>query len=208
MEWLRKKLIETLSGSQPLNKKLLGFIAAAVSLVVYLISNASVPASEPIVLSSPSQSTAILDEASIYVHLVGEVKNPGIYQLDAGARLIDAILAAQGFTEAADQGSVNLARPLTDGEQIFITAFGDGSGATQVGGGSMTGSGGGGNGLISLNRADQTQLESLPGVGPALAGRIIDYREANGGFKSVSDLLNVSGIGDKVFAGLKDLVTL
>lgn len=202
MEWLRKKLIETLSGSQPLNKKLLGFIAGAVALIVYLISNASLPASEPMVLSSPSPSAAVIDEAAIYVHLVGEVTNPGIYQLDAGARLIDAILAAQGFTEDADQGSVNLARPLTDGEQIFITAFGADAVAAPAGADSNA------SGLINLNRADQTQLESLPGVGPALAGRIIDYRDANGGFKSVSDLLNVSGIGDKVFAGLKDLVTL
>ena len=205
MEWLRKKLIDTLSGAQPVNKKLLWSGAAAVALVVFLISNASIPPSSVAVAPSTSPSVATIENPTIYVHLVGEVNNPGIYELEAGARLIDAILAAQGFSDSADQSSVNLARELTDGEQIIIGLQGD---VTASAGGGSAASGNAGTGLISLNTADQTLLETLPGVGPALAGRIIDYRDANGGFRAISDLLNVSGIGDKVYAGLKDLVTV
>lgn len=203
MEWLRKKLIDTLSGAQPVNKKVLGSAVAAVVLVVFLISNASIPSSSVAVSPSIEPSLAAIESPKIFVHLVGEVKNPGIYELDAGARLIDAILAAQGFSDSADQGSVNLARELTDGEQIIIGLVGDAP-ASSGGAGSA---GNSGTGLISLSTADQALLETLPGVGPALAGRIIDYREANGGFRAVADLMNVSGIGDKVYAGLKDLVS-
>jgi len=203
VEWLRKKLIDTLSGAQPVNKKLLGSAVAAVVLVVFLISNASIPSSSVAVSPSIEPSLAAIESPKIFVHLVGEVKNPGIYELDAGARLIDAILAAQGFSDSADQGSVNLARELTDGEQIIIGLVGDAP-ASSGGTGAASNSG---TGLISLSTADQALLETLPGVGPALAGRIIDYREANGGFRAVADLMNVSGIGDKVYARLKDLVS-
>jgi len=134
----------------------------------------------------------------IYVHVAGSVKSPGIYQLDSGTRVYDAVLAAGGFTSKANQASVNMARALNDGEQLLISS---GSGP-QAFDNSMTSS------LISLNQASATQLEDLPGVGPALAGRMIDWRTANGGFKAKEDLLNVAGIGDKLFASVKDLVTL
>ena len=134
----------------------------------------------------------------IYVHVAGSVKSPGIYQLDSGTRVYDAVLAAGGFTSKANQASVNMARALNDGEQLLISS---GSGP-QAFENSMTSS------LISLNQASATQLEDLPGVGPALAGRMIDWRTANGGFKAKEDLLNVAGIGDKLFASVKDLVTL
>jgi competence protein ComEA len=134
----------------------------------------------------------------IYVHVAGSVKSPGIYQLDSGTRVYDAVLAAGGFTSKANQASVNMARALNDGEQLLISS---GSGP-QAFDNSMNSS------LISLNQASASQLEDLPGVGPALAGRMIDWRTANGGFKAKEDLLNVAGIGDKLFASVKDLVTL
>ena len=134
----------------------------------------------------------------IYVHVAGSVKSPGIYQLDSGTRVYDAVLAAGGFTAKANQSSVNMARALNDGEQLLISSD---SGA-QTFENSMVSS------LISLNQASASQLEELPGVGPALAGRMIDWRTANGGFKAKEDLLNVAGIGDKLFASVKDLVTL
>ena len=134
----------------------------------------------------------------IYVHVAGSVKSPGIYQLDSGTRVYDAVLAAGGFTSKANQASVNMARALNDGEQLLISS---GSGPQSFDN-SMTSS------LISLNQASASQLEDLPGVGPALAGRMIDWRTANGGFKAKEDLLNVAGIGDKLFASVKDLVTL
>ena len=145
----------------------------------------------------PEQNSNI-ESPKIYVHVAGSVKSPGIYQLDSGTRVYDAVLAAGGFTDKANQASVNMARALNDGEQLVVSS--ESTGAVYEGALSST--------LISLNQASSSQLEDLPGVGPALAGRIVDWRTANGGFKAKEDLLNVAGIGDKLFASVKDLVTL
>jgi competence protein ComEA len=145
----------------------------------------------------PEQNSNI-ESPKIYVHVAGSVKSPGIYQLDSGTRVYDAVLAAGGFTDKANQASVNMARALNDGEQLVVSS--ESTGAVFEGALSST--------LISLNQASSSQLEDLPGVGPALAGRIVDWRTANGGFKAKEDLLNVAGIGDKLFASVKDLVTL
>jgi competence protein ComEA len=145
----------------------------------------------------PSEESEIkVNQAKIFVHIAGKVKNPGIYQLDSGARVFDVVLLAGGFTKKANQSSINLARVVTDGEQIVI-----GSGTSQE---LLNNS----QSFISLNHSSVSTLEDLPGVGPALAGRIVDWREANGGFKTKEDLLNVAGIGDKLYSSIKDLVTL
>lgn len=133
--------------------------------------------------------------SALHVHVVGEVLRPGLYQLDFGSRVSDAIGAAGGFTELALQTSVNLARQLTDGEQLVVFS-------------TETEAENGNGGLVSLNRASATELDSLPGIGPALADRIIAYRTETGGFSSVTQLQEVSGIGDKVFAEIEPLVTL
>jgi competence protein ComEA len=148
--------------------------------------------------SEPNEQSSNIESPKIYVHVAGSVKSPGIYQLDSGTRVYDAVLAAGGFTDKANQASVNMARALNDGEQLVVSS--ESSGAVYEGALSST--------LISLNQASSSQLEDLPGVGPALAGRIVDWRTANGGFKAKEDLLNVAGIGDKLFASVKDLVTL
>jgi competence protein ComEA len=121
-----------------------------------------------------------------------------MYQLPFGARLVDAVFAAGGLTDQADNSSVNLARELSDGEQVIVFKIGE---VSETGGSSA-------GGLISINRATAEQLEDLPGIGPALSARIIAYRDANGGFKAKEDLLNVSGIGDSTFSGFVDLITL
>jgi competence protein ComEA len=148
--------------------------------------------------SGLSEDPASIKTPTIYVHVAGAVKSPGIYQLDSGSRVYDAVLAAGGFTTKANQASVNMARALNDGEQLLVSS--GASGAVFEGSPAST--------LISLNQASASELEELPGVGPALAGRMIDWRTANGGFKAKEDLLNVAGIGDKLFAAVKDLVTL
>lgn len=138
---------------------------------------------------------AIPFSGQLYVHVVGAVKAPGLYQLEIGARVSDAILAAGGFASKAAEQSVNLARLVSDGEQVVVLSEEEITGDTS-------------NGLISLNRATLEQLDTLPGVGPALAGRILEYRQKQGGFSSIDQLQDVSGIGPKVFASIAPLLTL
>ncbi len=161
---------------------------------------------KPSVNPSASSPSAI-QLPEIYVHVVGEVKTPGLYLLPTASRLVSLIALAGGFTPKADQASVNLARVLTDGEQVFVLNRSQAASLGASGGisGASTGSSGS---KISLNRATQSELEALPRVGPALAARIIDWRTANGGFKTKEDLLKVAGFGDKMFAAVKDRVTL
>jgi competence protein ComEA len=171
-------------------------VVAVASLVLVAVNRPEPPTGE-FSVSADETASEVIDQF-LYVHVVGEVASPGMYQLPIGARLVDAVFAAGGLTEDADNASVNLARELTDGEQIIVFSI------SQEGQSPGTNS----SGLISLNRAGDKELEELPGIGPALAGRIIAWREANGGFKSVQDLLKVSGIGESLLSGVIDLVTL
>lgn len=199
MDWLKTQLISALSGDQKVSRQLLISLAALVavaSLVLVAINRPETPTGEFEISEGLNKEDSI--EQFLYVHIVGEIKTPGMYQLPIGARLVDAVFAAGGLTADADNSSVNLARELSDGEQIVVFKVG----AVAEAGGSAPG------GLISINRASAAQLEELPGLGPALSSRIIAYRDANGGFKTKEDLLNVSGIGDSIFAGFADLITL
>ena len=198
MDWLKQQLISALSGDQKVSKQLLIALAAivsVVSLVLVAVNRPEVPAGE-FAISEESNDIEITQQF-LFVHIVGEVKAPGMYQLPLGARLVDAVFAAGGLTVDADNSSVNLARELSDGEQVFVFKVGE-----------QTETGTASSGLVSINRAGDKQLEELPGIGPALAARIIAWREANGGFKSKKDLLKVSGIGESILAGFIDLITL
>lgn len=194
--WIKEVLAEF----SPRALKVTITLIAVVAFGTYVFSSGlgqdnTVKISRP---SEPNEQSSSIKSPKIYVHVAGSVKSPGIYQLDSGTRVYDAVLAAGGFTDKANQASVNMARALNDGEQLVVSS--ESSGAVYEGALSST--------LISLNQASSAQLEDLPGVGPALAGRIVDWRTANGGFKAKEDLLNVAGIGDKLFASVKDLVTL
>lgn len=147
---------------------------------------------------TPSDGPDAAQGAVIYVHILGEVARPGLYALHDGDRGVDIVAAAGGFTPDADPAALNLARFLSDGEQIIVPAVGDGPAAP----------GQAADGKVNLNTADAAALETLPRIGPAMAQRIIDWREQNGRFAAVEDLLDVTGIGDATFAGLKDLVTV
>jgi competence protein ComEA len=200
MDWIRLKLAEVIGSNQPVSKKLLVLMASLVAAGIFLINAITAPKEAAVSVPAQSEITEVeVKAAEIFVHVVGEVQAPGIYQLNSGARLMDAVFAAGGLSKLADQSSVNLARELTDGEQVVV--FKTGEAPTATGAISQVS-------RISLNQSTALELEQLPGVGPALAGRIVDWREANGGFKKKEDLLNISGIGDKLFAGIKDEVVL
>lgn len=157
---------------------------------------------------TPAEPTASAP-ATVLIHVAGAVKHPGVYELQAGDRVIDAIEAAGGVTEAADAEQLNFARPLVDGEQIYVPEPGEAPPAGASGDSVEGGSGGGSSGgLVNLNTASATELETLPRIGPAMSQRIIDYREQHGGFTSIDQLKDVAGIGDATFDGLKDLVTV
>ncbi|PPL18688.1 ComEA family DNA-binding protein [Microterricola pindariensis] len=152
-------------------------------------------------------------EAPLYVHVWGAVADAGLYQVAAGSRVVDVIAAAGGFTDDADPAGVNLARALSDGEQLHVPRVGEVPPPAAVSPGGAGGTSGGAAGadaqpLINLNTATQAELETLPQIGPALAQRILDWRAANGGFDTVEDLRSVTGIGAKTFDGLRDKVTV
>ncbi|MBO1738318.1 ComEA family DNA-binding protein [Leifsonia sp. TF02-11] len=164
----------------------------------------SVAASAP---ATPSGTPQAAEGDELYVHVSGAVARPGLIRVASGSRVVDAVDAAGGFAETADPAGVNLARFVRDGEQLRVPALGEVA-AVVDGATGEAGAGGAVGGLVDLNRATTTQLETLPRIGPALAQRIIEWREAHGGFSAVTDLRSVSGVGEKLFDALKDRVTV
>lgn len=157
-------------------------------------------------------------EETIIVHITGEVKNWGVLELPQGSRIIDAVNKAGGFTDDADVDAVNLAYALSDGIKVYIPSkkeqsIGEfaieeyiiaDSGDNVITGESKmeeykTE-------LVNINNATQTELETLPGIGPSTALKIISYRNENGAFSSIDDIKNVSGIGNNKFESIKDLI--
>jgi competence protein ComEA len=169
----------------------------------------------------PPGPAATPTPSALYVHVTGEVARPGVVSVEAGSRVVDAVEAAGGLTDAAVTDTVNLAAPVTDGQQVLVpdsaTAPVPGSGAPVVPGapappgiaGVPSGTGGAGpDGTLNLNTATAAELESLPRVGPVLAGRIVEFRQQHGGFTAVADLDAVPGIGPTLMEALGPLVTV
>lgn len=167
--------------------------------------------------SSQDGSTTDSDDAAlaaseaslVCVHVSGCVANPGIYYLSEGSRVADAIQAAGGCTDDAAPGSINQARVVNDGEQIAVPSAEEAAGAAagaqgvvSTGAGDMSGAGG----LVNINTADATLLQTLDGIGEATAAKIIKDREANGPYRTIEDIKRVSGIGDKKFENIKDSI--
>ncbi|HAG09856.1 MAG TPA: competence protein ComEA [Desulfotomaculum sp.] len=151
----------------------------------------------------------------IKVHIAGAVQKPGVYELDASCRVNDAVIMAVALP-TADLNSLNLAATLTDGQKITVFELQQ---TVQTGNSALFSAPAGSSqstemnsstqgGLININTANQTEIETLPGIGPALAGRIIQYREENGPYRVPEDIKNVSGIGDKRYEDIKDKITI
>ena len=169
-------------------------VVALVGLAVWLNRPVAVPALTPIASGIPLQAASLGPSANVVVDVEGDVRKPGLVTLAAGSRVADAIVAAGGFTRKDSSQSINLAARLEDGQQIIV-------GGQPVGGGST-------DTRVSLNSATASDFDTLPGVGPVLAGRIVTWRSEHHRFTSIDELQEVPGIGPKVFGNLKDLVRL
>ena len=152
------------------------------------------------VTTENEEETEDEENEEITIHIIGEVKYPGIVILKSGQRIVDAIEAAGGETEEADLNKLNLAQLLNDGDKIYVPNKADEiEDYKDTTGKSST---------VNLNTATLEELTSLPGIGESTAQKIIDYRKQNGKFKVIEDLKNVSGIGESKFDNIKDKITV
>lgn len=166
----------------------------------------SPPRGDPIQLVPPPT------RAPLVIHVAGAVQHPGVYSLSQDSRVQDALNAAGGTLPEADLQAINLAAFLNDGDRIVIPTYKPTESASQHAEIPDSPSPGGQNplpgGRVDINSASQSELESLPGIGPVTAKKIIDYRQTQGPFTSIEDIQKVSGIGPVTFEGLKDLITV
>ena len=171
----------------------LAICALAISFFFFFTSRGEAVETPPIkVVTEPTKRT-------IYIHVAGDVRRPGVYPILEGARVVDAITAAGGAKKGIDLSNINLARLLIDGEQVLV-----GKNRQQPRSKSKSGY----SGTVYINRASAAQFDSLDGIGPVIAKRIIAYRNINGPFVDIADLQKVDGIGGKTFERIKSRLSL
>jgi competence protein ComEA len=182
-------------------------IAIAVVAALYFARPSSprqpVEATLPRASSSAGEAPPPTTASQLVVQAAGAVAKPGVYTVPGSARVNDLITAAGGLAPEADPDQVELAAPLSDGERVYVPRAGEAPPPSQSGSSSGTSSH---RGPVDLNRASEADLESLPGIGPALAQAIIDHRSQHGPFRSVDDLADVRGIGPAKMDQLRPLV--
>jgi competence protein ComEA len=171
-----------------------------------------IPSTEEIKIGTPVTEGTVEEEICI-IHIAGAVHQPGVYQLNKGKRIIDAVKMAGGKTEMANLDAVNLAAHLYDGQKIIIPMISEnnedmlfrtvGSYEAEQQRTNSTNSS-----LLNLNAANSLQLEALPGIGPVLADRILEYRKSNGMFRNMEEVMNIPGIGEKKFDSIKEYITV
>ena len=180
------------------NQKRALLVAGSVLLLfsIFIVFRGNTEAS-----AAPEIIPVTVAEPEIFVDVAGAVNKPGVYSLTGKSRVIDAIKAAGDSAPGADLSTINLARILNDGEQIYVDSTVINSSGVRVSKSVHTGP-------ININRATAKQLDALDGIGPVIAQRIVDYRKKNGSFISVDDLQKVSGIGAAKFAQIKAKVRI
>ena len=172
-------------------------VLAAAALVLLVVAGRTL-AGAGTATSQPAAALVLERGAAspkLVVHVAGAVRAPGLYRLAEGARVADAVARAGGATAPADTAAINLAAPLADGMQVLVPSRVPGAGATAA------------PGRVSISSASVAELDALPGIGPVTAQKIVDYRLAHGGFRSVDDLDAIPGIGPARVEQLRDLVT-
>lgn len=179
---------------------------------IYDSSNFETEEDSKIMDSNIQESKTEDEEELVIVHVTGEVKKPGVVRVKEGSRVEDIVKAAGGLTENADISNINLAYVVEDGTKIRIPSTDDekqGEYITQsIGEGIIMQeeSNNSRSSIVNINTANETELEELPGIGASIAGRIIEYRNKNGKFKSIEDIKNVTGIGDSKFEKIKESI--
>ena len=202
-------VLQRISDSARASRSELGLIAllgiAVVGACLVVVLRTSDPPAPHVHRETPAvQASPLPDPKTMMVHVAGQVRSPGVYEMAEGSRVTDAISAAGGPLEGSDGNALNLAAAVSDGQKITLTKPGEAPPPDDAGGGSS----GAAPGKINLNTANQAQLEELPSVGPVIAQRIIAYRQTKGRFTSPRQLMEVSGVGPKKYESMKDLVTV
>ncbi len=182
------------SRNQKIALAIVAAIVLALSVLIVLRGNTQITAAPEII-------PITIAEPEIFVDVTGAVNRPGVYSLTGRSRVIDAIKAAGDSAPGADLSTINLARVLNDGEQIYVDSTVVNSSGQRVSKKVASGP-------ININRATLRQLDALDGIGPVIAGRIIEYRKKNGSFLTIDDLQKVSGIGAAKFAQIKSKVRI
>jgi competence protein ComEA len=178
---------------------------AAVALTAVILIQVLKPSPQPVILSTATPTPAQMATPTPYmlhVYVTGAIQRPDVYLLPEGSIVKDAVEAAGGATEEADLERINLALSVTDGQQVHVPRLGEDSSPVQPPSGQPATS------RVNINTADAATLESLPGIGPSLAQRIIEYRQTHGPFERIEDVMEVSGIGTAIFEGIQDLLVV
>ena len=174
-------------------------IGAALSGAIFFLLNRPSDSGVTVIAPSPTQS------GPVQAYITGAVVSPGVYTLQPGSRVNDLVQAAGGALPEADMTSVNLAKRVSDEDQVYVSAIGEAPPASSAGEAPTSGPGGG---LLDINQASAAELMALPGIGEVKSKAIVDYRAEVGGFQSIDQLLDVPGIGSITFEGVRDLVTV
>jgi competence protein ComEA len=190
------------------NKKIIiiaTIVAIALGTITYNVTKKEEYFEEFNIESTPEVVESNLEEndSKIVVHITGSIVNPGIITADAGSRVIDIIEKAGGVTNDADISKINLAYKVQDEEKIYVPNINDEDTTNYLTNNNVQGKI-----KININTATQTELETLPGVGPSLALSIVNYRKENGKFKRIEDIKKVNGIGDAKYNNIKDLINI
>ncbi len=206
---VRAVLVQRQSVAQPVvpASSLVGGGATGATATASASTAGSLPGAVPGAVPAAAGSVPATAAATVVVDVVGQVRRPGVVELPVGSRVHQAVAAAGGALGGSDLAQVNLARVVVDGEQVVVPGKGQTLPAAAAGTApSAAGGGATGGAVVDLNSATASDLDALPGVGPVLAQRILDWRTANGRFSSVDELSEVSGIGDAVLTGLRSRV--